>query len=194
MEIMTIIEIAAVVFGLLSVYLTTKQNIWCWPTGIVMVILYVIIFAKAKLYSDMIENAVYIVMQAYGWYYWLYGAKTGVDSVPVKRLALRKVLLWSFVIIVATLGTGYFMDNYTDADFAYLDAFTTVMSLTAQWFLSIKIIESWILWISVDVISLNIYALKGLYFTSGLYVLFLMLAIIGLIKWYKAMKKQAASS
>lgn len=193
MEIMTVIEIAAVVFGLLSVYLTTKQNIWCWPTGIVMVILYVIIFAKARLYSDMIENAIYIVMQAYGWYYWLYGAKIGADSVPVKRLSLRTILFWGFVILSATLGTGYFMDNYTDADYAYLDAFTTVMSLTAQWFLSIKVIESWVLWISVDVISLNIYALKGLYFTSGLYVLFLMLAIIGLIKWYKVMKKQAVS-
>jgi nicotinamide mononucleotide transporter len=195
MEIMTIIEISAVILGLLSVYLTTKENIWCWPTGIAMVILYVIIFFNAKLYSDMIENFVYIFMQAYGWYYWIYASKkTNKDKVPVTRLVMKSVFIWASIIAIATVGTGYFMDTQTDADFAYLDALTTVMSLVAQWFLSVKVLESWVLWITVDVISTNIYALKGLYFTAGLYVLFLALAIIGLIKWHTSMKKQAASS
>lgn len=195
MEIMTIIEIAAVILGLLSVYLTTKENIWCWPTGIAMVILYVIIFFNAKLYSDMIENFVYIFMQGYGWYYWIYASKkTDKDKVPVTRLVMKSVFIWVSIIAIATVGTGYFMDTQTDADFAYLDALTTVMSLVAQWLLSFKILESWVLWITVDVISTNIYAIKGLYFTAGLYVLFLILAILGLIRWYTSMKKQAVSS
>jgi nicotinamide mononucleotide transporter len=194
-EILTVIEIAAVILGLLSVYLTTKENIWCWPTGIAMVILYIIVFYNARLCSDMLENFVYIFMQGFGWYYWIYGKKdTGKNNVPVTRMVMKSVFIWASIITIATIVVGYFMSAHTNADFAYLDALTTVMSLAAQWFLSIKLIESWILWITVDVISTNIYAMKGLYFTAGLYGLFLILATMGLVKWYKSMKKHKASS
>ena len=194
-EILTVIEIAAVILGLLSVYLTTKENIWCWPTGIAMVILYIIVFYNARLYSDMLENFVYIFMQGFGWYYWIYGKNNAEkNKVPVTRMVMKSVFIWASIITIATIVVGYFMSSHTNADFAYLDALTTVMSLAAQWFLSIKLIESWILWITVDVISTNIYALKGLYFTAGLYGLFLILAITGLVKWYKSMKKHKVSS
>lgn len=194
-EILTVIEIAAVILGLLSVYLTTKENIWCWPTGIAMVILYIIVFYNARLYSDMLENFIYIFMQGFGWYYWIYGKNgTEKNKVPVTRMVMKSVFIWASIITIATIVVGYFMSSHTNADFAYLDALTTVMSLAAQWFLSIKLIESWILWITVDVISTNIYAMKGLYFTAGLYGLFLILATMGLVKWYKSMKKQKALS
>lgn len=193
MELMTLIEILAVVFGLLSVYFTVKQNIWCWPTGIVMVILYVFIFYNAKLYSDMLENLIYIFMQMYGWYYWVLGGKKArnkKDKVPVTTLKWKERSAWIGVIIVFTAGLGYFMATRTDASLPYLDALTTVMSLTAQWLMGKKILENWVLWISVDVMALFIYSYKGLYMTAGLYFVFLILASGGLIEWYKDMKKQ----
>jgi nicotinamide mononucleotide transporter len=187
-EIMTILEFAAVIFGLLSVYLTTKQNIWCWPTGIVMVILYIIIFANVQLYSDMLENIIYIFLQIYGWYYWVLGGKDKKkqDKVPVKKLALEGIIFWAFVIAIGTIILGYIMDVYAGASLPYWDALTTVMSLTAQWLMGKKILESWFLWITVDVMALFIYSIKGLYMTTGLYALFLCLAIIGFFKWRKS--------
>ncbi|MFA5888461.1 MAG: nicotinamide riboside transporter PnuC [Candidatus Nanoarchaeia archaeon] len=188
-ELMTIIEMAAVILGLLSVYFTVKQNIWCWPTGLAMVVLYIYIFANAKLYSDMIENVIYIGLQAYGWYHWVYGGRKK-NQLPVSRLNAKGIILWSAVIIIGTAIVGYFMSNYTDASLAYPDAFTTVMSLVAQWLMSRKILENWVLWITVDVLALGIYSIKHLYMTTGLYALFLILATMGLIEWYKSMKHE----
>ncbi len=188
-DLMTALEIAGVILGILSLYFTARQNIWCWPTGLAMVAVYIIIFANAKLYSDMLENIIYIFMQAYGWYYWVFGGKKKND-LPVSRLNWQGLLLWSGVIIIGTTGLGFFMAHFTNADVPYLDAMTTVMSLTAQWFLSKKIWESWILWVTVDIMALFIYSFKGLYMTTGLYAVFLGLAIMGLIEWYKSMKKR----
>lgn len=188
MDFMLWIEIAATIFGLISVYLTVKQKIWCWPTGLVMVILYIIIFANARLYSDMGLQVFYVFMQIYGWYNWLYGGKKK-DDLPVSRLTKPKMVLWFVMIIAGTFGLGFVMDNYTNADFAYYDSFTTVLSVIAQWFLTKKIFESWVLWITVDVVAIGIYMLKSLYFTAGLYTVFLVLATMGLIQWYKAYTK-----
>jgi len=184
---MTIIEIFATIFGLTSVYLTVKQKIWCWPTGLVMVILYIVIFANARLYSDMGLQVIYVFLQIYGWYHWKFGGKKK-DDLPVTRLRASRIFIWLSVGVVGTVGLGYVMSTYTNASFPFGDAFTTVVSLIAQWFLAKKILESWIAWIIVDVVAIGIYLLKGLYLTGGLYMVFLVLATMGLIKWYKSIK------
>lgn len=187
---MTPIEIWATIFGVISVYLTVKENIWCWPTGLVMVILYIVIFRDAKLYSDMILQIIYVFMQIYGWYYWVYGDKKK-DKLPVTTLKLKTFAVWAVSIVIGTAVWGYIMATYTDASFPYADGFITVASLVAQWFLSKKYLQSWWLWIIVDVIAIGVYGMKALYLTSGLYVIFLVLATSGLIQWRKTHKNQS---
>ena len=77
---MNAIEIIAAIFGLVSVWLTVKENIWCWPTGLIMVFLYIFVFYEAHLYSDVILQVIYIFLQIYGWYIWLNGGK---DNTPI---------------------------------------------------------------------------------------------------------------
>jgi nicotinamide mononucleotide transporter len=195
MDTLTIIEIAATIFGFASVYLTVKENIWCWPTGLIMVSLYIIIFYHARLYSDMGLQVVYIFMQFYGWYFWMYGRNRKKDNkkkVKIVRLKPIEIAMWGIIAIIGTYALGYIMNTYTNADYAFADAFTTTLSLIAQWFLSRKILESWVLWITVDVVSITLYGLKGLYFTTGLYTAFLVLATMGLIQWYKTHKARDA--
>ena len=187
---MSPIEIWATIFGVISVYLTVKENIWCWPTGLVMVILYIIIFRDAKLYSDMILQIIYVFMQIYGWYYWVYGDKKK-DKLPVSALKNKTFATWAVGIIIGTAIWGYIMATYTDASFPYADGCITVASLVAQWFLSKKYLQSWWLWIIVDVIAIGVYGMKALYLTSGLYVIFLVLATSGLIQWRKNHKNQS---
>lgn len=189
---MSPIEIFATLFGLASVYLTVKQNIWCWPTGLVMVVLYIFIFYEVKLYSDMGLQIIYVFMQIYGWYNWIYGKKSEKDKLPVTRLKPREMIAWLIVLVLGNFTLGYAMSNYTDASFPYSDAFITAASLIAQWFLAKKILESWVLWITVDVIAVVVYSLKSLYLTTGLYAIFLILATIGLIQWSKSRKNQEA--
>jgi nicotinamide mononucleotide transporter len=184
------IEATAVVFGLLAVWFVVRQNIWCWPTGLVQVSLYVFIFFQVKLYSDVILHLIYVVLQIYGWVHWLYGGEDR-GELPVSRLAGRSFIGWILVAGVGTGAWGAVMARTTDAAVPYGDAFTTAASLIAMWLMARKHIENWHFWIAVDVIAIGIYLYKDLYLTSGLYVAFLILSIAGLIAWRRSLEDQA---
>ncbi|MFL6273684.1 MAG: nicotinamide riboside transporter PnuC [Blastocatellia bacterium] len=184
---MNIWEIIATILGLISVWLTVRQNIWCWPTGLVMVGLYAVIFFRARLYADAGLQVVYIVLQIYGWYEWRRGGK-GHSKLTVTRITLRLGLLLSGVAIVATALMGYGLATKTDAALPYWDSAATAMSLVAQWMLARKLIENWLVWIAVDVLSIGIYIVKGLYPTTVLYAAFLVLAALGWIEWRKTLR------
>ena len=181
---MSPVELAATVLGLVSVWLTTRQNVWCWPTGIAMVVLYVWIFFQARLYSDMGLQVVYIGLQVYGWYFWVFGDPDRPQP-PVTRIRTGEALGWLVAAFVGVAVLGTAMDRLTDADLAYPDAVTTVLSLIAQWLMARKVLESWLIWITVDVLSVGIYFLKDLYLTTGLYAVFLGLATLGYLRWRK---------
>lgn len=183
---MTLIETIAVIFGLMCVILTIRQNIWCWPTGLVQVALYIVIFYQVKLYSDLILHVIYVVLQIYGWHHWLHGGRNR-NALPVSTLGPQSRLAWPAVAVSGTLLWGYLMATYTDAAVPYGDAFTTVASLIAQWLMARKKVESWLFWILVDVIAIGIYWYKSLHLTAGLYAVFLILATLGWFEWRKSL-------
>ena len=187
---MILIEGVAVVFGLMCVWLTVRQNIWCWPTGLVQVSLYIFIFYEVKLYSDLMLHFIYIGLQIYGWYHWLHGGKSRAN-LPVSELGSRSRLVWPLIAIACTGVWGYLMATYTDAAVPYGDAFTTVASLIAQWLMARKRLESWLFWIAVDVVAIGIYWHKSLYLTSGLYAVFLVLATIGWLEWRRSLVSES---
>ncbi len=176
------LEIVAALFGFVCVWLTVRQHIACWPTGLVQVILYIVVFYRAKLYSDTILQIIYVFMQLYGWYAWLHGGRDG-SKLTVTRLSLRQTALWVLVCAFATTCLGTFMWRQTDASFPYVDAFVTIASLIAQWLMSRKILESWLVWIVVDIVSIGLFAAKALYPTVILYAVFLGLAVWGWFAW-----------
>lgn len=182
---MSTIELIAVVFGLLSVILTIRQNIWCWPTGLVQVVLFVGIFYDAKLYSDMVLHVIYIFLQFYGWYYWLYGDR-GNKILVVQKLTPNQLVWWTLAVVVLTGMWGGLMHFCTDASFAFADAFIMMASLAAQWLMAQKKLQSWYYWIAVDIVGIFVYWQKGLSLTALLYCLFLVLALLGWISWYSA--------
>lgn len=186
---MSIFEAIAAVLGIIGVYLTTKQKIWCWPIGIISVSFYVYIFYDVNLYSDMILNIFYIIMQAYGWYYWLHGGKKA-NTLPVTLLSNTQRIIWAGSGVAAIFLWGRLMDNYTNADLPYWDAATTIISMIAQWYMARKKFEAWILWTVVNIMNIIIYIVKDLYFTSGLFVVYLGLAILGYIRWKRYMKDE----
>lgn len=180
-------EILAVVFGLVSVLLTIKENIWCWPAGIVSVSLYVVVFYEAKLYGEMGLQIVFIALQIYGWYEWLRGGE-GRTELHITRSAAGLTARLALIAFAGTALMGYLLRAKTDASLPFLDSTVTVLSLIAQWMLAKKLIENWIIWIVVDVLSIGIYFYKGLYFSTMLYATFLVLATLGFIEWRKTIK------
>ncbi len=178
------LEKIAVACGLANIYLTVRQNIWCWPVGVVMVSLYIYIFFEARLYSDTLLNVFFLVMQFYGWYHWTRGGVEHAKSLAaIGRLSARQWLWTAAGTAAGTAALGTVMHRYTDASLPYPDAFTTTVSVIAQFMLTRKILENWVLWIVADVVYIGVYTFKSLYWTAGLYVVFLALCIQGYREW-----------
>ena len=185
----TSIEWTAAVFGFVCVVLTVRRSIWCWPTGLAQVLLYIIVFFQARLYSDLLLHVIYVGMQVYGWWAWLHGGKSG-RPLQISRLSLPAAGAWALAASGGIGTLGFLMATWTDAALPYWDAATTILSLIAQYLLARKVLENWIIWITVDVLCVGIYTFKGLYVTTGLYSVFLILAATGLYAWIRATKAQ----
>ena len=183
----TALEIFGAFFGFLAVYFTIRQNIWCWFFGLLQVILYCFVFFTAKLYSDMVLHIIYIFLQVFGWYSWKYG---GANQTALRVTLIKNSSFWIGLTVLISLIAGYIMETRTDAACPYVDAFIMVASLTAQYLMIKKVLESWLFWIAVDVVAIGLYSYKNLYFTAVLYALFLIMAIIGYLQWKKAGNEQ----
>ena len=178
-------EVLAVITGIISVYLSTRENIWSWPTALVNVALYFVVFLEAKLYADMGLQVVYFALSLYGWYEWLYGGENRTElHVSRTPRALGVRLLVIGVVCAATLGT--LLARFTDAALPYVDSATTSTSLIAQWMMTRKILENWAVWVVVDVVYVAMFLFKKLYLTAGLYAVFLVLAIMGYVQWRRS--------
>ena len=179
-------EILAVIFGIISVYLSTREHIWSWPTALVNVSLYFIVFLEAKLYADMGLQVVYFALSLYGWYEWLYGGENRTElhvSRVTRSLGLKLLLIG--LASAAIMGT--MLARFTDASLPYLDSATTSTSLVAQWMMTRKILENWAVWVVVDVVYVGMFIFKKLYLTAGLYAVFLVLAVMGFIQWKRSL-------
>ncbi len=180
----TLIEVIAVVFGLLSVWYSMKVNILVYPTGIVSVLIYVYICYIAGLYADMGINAVYFVMSVYGWYNWT-RPQNDKSILSVTYANKKQNLIALAATIISFFLIRFILVAYTDSNVPGIDAFTTAVFLIGMWLMATKKVENWIYWIIGDIVSIPLYFYKGLVLTSFQYSVFLILAIIGYIAWRK---------
>jgi nicotinamide mononucleotide transporter len=181
---MSVIEIVAVTFSLACVWLAVKKNFLNWPIGIIGTAAYFILFYKERLYADMLLQLVFIGQGIYGWYNWIH-KKQNSDELEVSYLNNKQRAIYSILLILTAGAWSYVLVNYTDASTAYVDAFVATTSLIANWLMAKKYVENWVLWILADIIYIGLFLYKDLYLSSGIYLVFLILAIKGLIDWSK---------
>ena len=181
---MNALEVIAVALGLTNVALLVLRSIWNYPFGIAMVTCYAWIFYGAKLYSDALLQIFFLVVQLYGWWNWSRAAGTAEDDrIPVLSLNKRSQLGILCLVLVMSLAWGSMMARFTDAHYPFWDGTIAMTSVVAQILLARRYLENWVLWIIVDILAVGLYWTKGLYLTSGLYGIFLILAAIGLYQW-----------
>lgn len=180
------IEWLGTVSGFACVYLAARQHIWNWPISMVSVISYCVLFFQYKLYGDAALQLYFLFTAIYGWYYWT--KRKEEHQKPIVSLSLKGI--GAIVIVIAILSAlmGYFLDNYTDTNVPYADGFCTAVSFVAQFLMTRKVLQNWILWIIVDICYVPLYLYKNLYLTAILYVLFLWIAVMGYIDWRKTWK------
>jgi nicotinamide mononucleotide transporter len=184
------LEAVAVVFGIVSVYLSTQENIWSWPTALVNVALFSALFLRSGLYSDTGLQVVYFVLSLYGWYEWLYGG-AGHTAITVSRTSGRTWIVLGGIGVVAWALLGSITSRLPGTALPYVDAATTTVSLLAQWMMTRKLIENWLIWIAVDVVYVGMFIYKGLYLTAFNYGIYLALAVLGYIAWKRSLATAA---
>jgi nicotinamide mononucleotide transporter len=175
-------EVLGFVTGAITVWLVVRQHLWNWPVGLANVVLLCLVFADGGLYADAGLQVVYVVLQLYGWWEWLYG---GQDR---SRLVVRTTARaeWAMLAASGVAATGVMMwilTTWTTSTVPFWDAVTTAISLAATYGQCRKLLESWWLWIVADLVYIPLYAWKNLYLTSALYLVFLALCVAGLIAW-----------
>jgi nicotinamide mononucleotide transporter len=184
-----LLELIAVSFGITSVIFAKNENILVFPTGIISTILYIIICYKFILYGDMLINIYYTLMSLYGWYVWSFkvSGENVVITTSKKDDVAKSIFIFLSTIVIISCIYVYFdrMRNMTD----YLDTFTSAIFFTAMWLMANKKIEHWIFWIIGNLISIPLYFVKGLGFSSIQFTIFLILAIIGYMEWKKNLIK-----
>lgn len=175
-------EIAAAAISLVAVWWTTRRDLLCWPIGIVSVLMYAAIYARAHLYSDALLQFVFGAFLVYGWWHWWRAPRE--QGLPVVVPGGRRELVLGICGGLAGWAVlGWFMSRHTDADFAWLDAGLAAFSLVAQFWAARLLRANWLLWIAVDVIYVGMYAVKGLPATAVLYAVFIVLAVRGWREW-----------
>ncbi|MGH7711586.1 MAG: nicotinamide riboside transporter PnuC [Gemmatimonadaceae bacterium] len=182
---MSALEIIAAIFGAVAVYLAARESIWSWPTAIINVSLYTIVFFQSRLYGEMGLQVVYLVLSIYGWYNWLHGGERR-STLRVSRASPRSLLLLTALIAVGSYSLGTTLAARTNAVLPYLDSVLVVTSLVAQWLMTRKVLENWILWIAVDVVYVPMFLSRNLPATAVLYAVFLVLAVLGFIEWRRS--------
>ena len=183
---MTSWEMVAVFLSVTYLLLAIKQSLWCWVAAFISTLIYTVLFFDASLLMDSALNLFYLVMAIYGWYSWKYG--NGInknEELEITTYGLAKNLKIIGTLIIVSLILGYIMANYTRADFAYLDTFTTVFAVFTTYTLTKKVLENWLYWIVIDSVSIYIYINKGFYLTAVLFAFYTVLAFIAYNNWKK---------
>jgi nicotinamide mononucleotide transporter len=182
-------ETLGFVTGAACVYLVVKQNIWNFPLGIANNIFFLILFINARLYGDAGLQVVYVALGIQGWYSWLYGGQNRT-ALRVAHASMRMLGVLAGLVLIGTIGLTLAL-RAARGSAPVLDAFTTVLSLAAQYLLNRKTIENWYLWMTADVIYIYLYVSRDLHLTAILYFVFLCLCVAGLINWRRSLIQQA---
>ena len=182
------LELTGAVIGLLYLFLEYKANIWLWPVGVLMNIVYVIIFYQSEIYGDMGIYIYYFFASIYGWYIWK-KATNQTEKILISHTPIKYIwkLIVAFILIFFVIA---FVLIQLKSQVPYLDSLTTTLSILAMWMLAHKYIEQWLLWIVVNVVSIGLYSYKELDITALLFIVYTIVPFFGYFKWKKIMSKQ----
>jgi nicotinamide mononucleotide transporter len=184
------VEIAGAILGIAYVFLSVKQNILTWVMGLATSLLYIYVFFAAKFYADMALQFYYVWVSIYGWFLWSRGKASSNkhEKLSVTRMSRQMALLLGAVSVFLWGIIFVILKYYTDSPVPFGDAFTTALSIVATWMLAKKIIEHWLVWIIVDMVSIGLYIYKGLLPTTILFVVYTLVAAWGFVEWRKDLR------
>ena len=182
------LEIVAFVLALAMVVMNMRVNPVAWPLAILSSLLYFALFWNSRLYGDASLQIFFAVVALWGWWQWLRGIQADGHALKVRSLPARDRWWLLAALAAAWPATGLFLKTFTDTDVPWWDAFPTAASVIGQWLLGRKYIENWLAWVVVNIVSVGLFAYKGLWLTTLLYSLFIAMSLIGWRAWQRMLK------
>ena len=179
-----IIESLAVILGILYLILAAKEDIKCWYAALISSLLFIYTMYQADLIMQSLLQVFYVIMAIYGWLQW----NNKVNKKLVLKISKWKKInhLYAFILIISlALLSGIFLEKYTEGKLPFLDALTTWGAIITTYMVAKKIIENWIYWLVINSISIYLFMLQGLYLTSGLFFIYLIIIFFGYHSWIK---------
>ena len=185
MELKLLLQIVGTLLGLLYLWLEYKANIWVWIVGAIMPMVHGMLYLSSGIYADAAMQLYYVVAGIYGLFVWLRGEKRSEKRVDIQHTPKQWIL--SLVLVYALLHVAlyFLLTEFTDSRVPFFDSMSTALSVVAMWMLSRKLVEQWLVWLVVDMISVGLYLYKGIPITALLYTLYCALAVAGYMRWRK---------
>lgn len=194
------LELVAMLLALAYVLWAAVGSIWCWPAAFISTALYTVIFYDVLLLMDSALNVYYLVMAVYGYWVWQKDAAKNNDqsclTLAIVSWSLSFHVKACLILTGISFALGYIMANYTPAAFPYLDTFTTTFAIFATYLVTQKVLENWLYWLIIDAVSIYLYLEKDLMPTAVLFMIYVVIAAYGYLKWqglYKLSKVQQSN-
>ncbi|MCB1683145.1 MAG: nicotinamide riboside transporter PnuC [Pseudomonadales bacterium] len=184
----SVLEIVGLVSGLACVWLLIRQNVLTFPLGLAYAVVSVVVMYRARLYSDVLLNAYYVVVNGYGWWHWSRVRETTGEALAVTRTPRGQIALLGILAVLGIVLLSWFFGTHTDAERVTWNATTTVLSFVAMWMSARKYLENWWLWLVVNILSIGLYFLQGVLAYALLYTVYLVMAVTGYRSWRASMQ------
>ena len=185
----TLFEIVAAALGIISVFLSTRQNVLAWPTSLLNNAMYGAIFFQQRLYALMALQACVFAIALYGWYKWLFGGAARTE-LKVSRIPPRLAALLALVAAAATVLIWLLLSRHTEDPAPFIDALFFAVSLAAQWMMARKYFECWPVWVALNCVAVPFFFLHRSYPTMAQYAVFLVLAVMGWRHWKASLEAE----
>lgn len=185
MELKLLLQIVGTLLGLLYLWLEYKANIWVWIVGAIMPMVHGMLYLSSGIYADAAMQLYYVVAGIYGLFVWLRGEKRSEKRVDIQHTPKQWILPLVLVYALLHVALYFLLTEFTDSRVPFFDSMSTALSVVAMWMLSRKLVEQWLVWLVVDMISVGLYLYKGIPITALLYTLYCALAVAGYMRWRK---------
>ena len=183
MELKLVLQIVGTLLGLLYLWLEYKANIWVWIVGAIMPMVHGVLYLSSGIYADAAMQLYYVAAGIYGLCVWLRGSKREEKRVDIQFTPRKWIFSLVLVYLVLHVVLYFMLSEFTDSRVPFFDSMSTALSIVAMWMLSRKLVEQWLVWLVVDMISVGLYLYKGIPITAMLYTLYCALAVVGYMRW-----------
>ncbi len=185
-------ELCAVLLAIAYVLLAVKERIECWYAAFLSASIFLVLFWNVNLLMESVLQIYYIGMALYGWSQWRHNADNGTE-LQIQTWPRYRHGQFVAAIVLTALVSGFILSNTTAAARPYLDSFTTWASVFTTWLVARKVLENWLYWIVIDAVSIFLYVDRGLYLTSALFVMYVIIAVVGFLQWQQSYNAQTGS-